>query len=369
MEGKKINVCLVEYKYHSEVIRSLTYFFLDSKCQVTIISNKKCLEDLSDLTDEKDLDMVLIESSKPIKSLRYNLVIYVTPFDDLQINRPVIDPSEAYLMIHNIHYWLHPGQNIYFLKDFHHAIKHGLRFFKYWNLQRFRRNRQYLEGFKGILAPSRMLCEGGRNSDRLSGYLDTGYSRGEEYTLSKNKNLTIVIPGAVTADKNPKKIIKAIRALANNESIGIDVVLAGPNRLLSRSFIHNCQSDYFTLEVFDSLISQPVYDQLIKKADLGIIAVQPFKDYKGIREKRGITNITGGIFDMMRFNKPFLVPAFYQVAVNESGIWKYENEDELISIIQEFIELPITPKTYLFKKTMEELFFINTQNWQALLAD
>ena len=106
---------------------------------------------------------------------------------------------------------------------------------------------------------------------------------------------------------------------------------------------------------------------MCSEADLGVIALDKNKNYKGIIETRGLTNITGGIFDMYRFGLTFFVPQFYPVKEPNEGILRYQNGDDFMTQLQLLISNKAEVNRHNRKNLMKEIYTFNADSVRLLL--
>jgi len=98
------------------------------------------------------------------------------------------------------------------------------------------------------------------------------------------------------------------------------------------------ENDFFEVNFFQHHISQKKYDAYLFNTDFAIIPIRRFKKFGIIQEEYGISNITGGVNDMLRFGIPFLISKSYPPEKS----WKdlavfFENKNELIKVIEKWI--------------------------------
>jgi hypothetical protein len=336
-------VYLIEYKNHFEVLRSLGELFLDLGLNVIVITTEKCSKILSDLTDENKLKLLDLKDSASINfDTKKDICIYITPFDITHVQNIPIKVENAYLLIHNLNYWLNPHRNFSLFKP-PLSIK-SLNLFKYWKFKSRKINNQFLMKFKGLLAPSGLRIDPYLSS-KIKGTLDISYCRLSYTSLEKNDTvIRVVTPGTVNTDRDYLMAIKALAKGSNKHHQKIKYTLLGQNHSLAYDLIKNYINQDFEIELSEKEVPPETFTSIMANAHFCIIPLKREKNYKGVNEIRGETNISGGFNDVLRYVTPTILPAFYPVPESINSLFStYENQDELELLIERWI----TDKKYL----------------------
>jgi len=136
--------------------------------------------------------------------------------------------------------------------------------------------------------------------------------------------LHLVIPGTVRPEgRNFDPLIKAIEGLPKNYTRTWKITLAGKvegrfgKEILNR--LQHAIRDRGILIYALNGYSQMQYEQILQDADFFLLPLKPNLHLGLYTERYGQTNISGGVSDAIRFQKPILIPDWYTFPI----YWKH----------------------------------------------
>lgn len=159
--------------------------------------------------------------------------------------------------------------------------------------------------------------------------------------LPQNEKLTFVIPGSINEKrKNYDIVLDAFNDLSPEIKNKVKLVLLGrPSGSFGEKVIYSCKelnSEGLTVEYFTAYVPPETMNRQLQKADV-IIAPLKF-DYRSatVTERYTYTKGTGSFSDSLRFGKPTLVPAEYNIAPEFKDCFvKYKDAEDLARMIRD----------------------------------
>lgn len=305
-------VCLIESEYHYEVLRNFTLSICDH-CNVTIITHDYCKKNLSKLY-QLDVKIVSYEEDMALADYMINKNVFdyrlaTTPPAYSFYSQHEHWFQGADCLIHNMNYWLQPFKNIYFLK--HPSLKNLKslgRFIKYLpDLQR--RRSKYKDVFTNYIAPSESLYENYKVFQKLKSYVRLDF-QAENLDKTEKEYHQIVIPGTVNHFRDYESVFKALQELSPRIEKPIKLYLLGVNQLKLET--KKYENDTFSIHTFDQPIAEENYINYLRTSDLGILPLKEEIEHMGILEKKGTSNISGGVNDFVYVGLRGLIPEFYK---------------------------------------------------------
>lgn len=196
----------------------------------------------------------------------------------------------------------------------------------------------------------------------------------------ENDKLTIAIPGAIDGHRRDYNlcfnVIEKIHHQTNSNNIRYKFLgeIIGPIGEILYNKMKKIQNKNIDIIHLFSPESNALFDSEMSKCDIVFLPLNVKTKYEGITEIYGLTKVTGVLYDMMRFQKPGIIPDEMIIPPNiSSSIIKYKSEDELISIILNLVNDKNTLKhlqqnaksnsDYYTKEKIRERFlkkFLNT---------
>ncbi|MFN7013964.1 MAG: hypothetical protein ACK4ON_06820, partial [Bacteroidia bacterium] len=146
----------------------------------------------------------------------------------------------------------------------------------------------------------------------------------------------VAIPGGIDGHRRDIDMVLRIIEKLNNKNIEFNFIgnilgIPGEKTLQKINLLK--QSGYNLNHYYDETDNR-LFEKKMSESDIILSPLNVFTNYEGIKEVYGLTKSTGVVFDMMRFEKPGIVPVELNTNKNiESSILKYKNEDDLINII------------------------------------
>ena len=228
-------------------------------------------------------------------------------------------PVNSMLVIHNYHFWFdyenHKAPLFHHLKTIWHQWiyffsyrqkqKRWLSRFRYWNS---------LVSFP-FIPPQRIP---------------------PQLSTSKN-NLSVVIPGGIRENgRDYGLVIQLIEKLPTTMAIEL-VFLGDASSLFARRFMKSMdkmKTKSIQIVCFEKYIPATIFQSYMENASFLWLPLLPFRYYGGVLEKVGVSTITGGIFDVWKYQKPCFLPYWYPIPSGmEKLILPYTRIDEIIQHI------------------------------------
>jgi len=330
-------ICIIETESHYEVVRNFVLSIID-KADFTIITNTFCAGNLGVLESDNVVIYNYEKENEKVGNIikeEYDCKLTTTPpsFEFYRQNMSWFIGSD--LVVHNLNYWFEPFRNIYFFKKlFPVNVKSLLRFLKYLP-DLMRRRKHYKKTFRRFLAPSKELYENYRSHDKLSAYIRLDHNRFEPGD-SEDGLTKIVIPGTVNDFRDYDMALQVLSDVAVQEEKKYKVVLLGRNPG-KRSFARY-ENPYLGIQTFEESLSDEEYTRLLRTADFGILPLREEIEHLGILEKKGSSNISGGVNDLVYVGLRGLVPEFYTIN-KDRNIAEYLDPKDLKKKFQALLDL------------------------------
>jgi hypothetical protein len=158
---------------------------------------------------------------------------------------------------------------------------------------------------------------------------------------SANEHLRVAIPGSIDGN-NRRNYQFALSAIEKINQLNSNITFVFLGKILSAEGekifekISNLKNNGCNIEHKYDPISNKTFDDELNNCDLVFMPVKIHFKYEGIPEIYGQTKVTGVLYDMMRFQKPGIIPIEHVVPPTmESSILTYSNEDDFITQILE----------------------------------
>jgi len=176
------------------------------------------------------------------------------------------------------------------------------------------------------------------SNPKLIGVLDFDIS--SECILPKYSNtINIVIPGGISnKSRDYTMIVDAFKTSLNTFRNPVHLHLLGPvNSAYARNIVQHLldlENNNFHLVFYKTFISQEDFDQVIRDADFMILPMNQWMKFYAFKERNGFSCVSGNINDMVRFNIPSIIPAFYPVSDSFRNIVaQYRDQEHLTELI------------------------------------
>lgn len=331
---KKIGI--VELFYHHEVILHFVKLFSGSGLEVQFFVAGQVFRDINDYGAENIHWIVkspqqstagFLESNRQLLN-ENELLIFTTIVGEFALfSRLALKPITL-LIIHNANAFLQTKQSLAFsshpaswLKDFGRllrniCLKREIHF-----------RRQLLSRINYICFPSPAISQYNAAhlrpfACRLCPPLPLAFYQGS--FEGEMDIVQISIPGTViNKGRDYRLVAKALRAVL-------------PGRLMEGECIKELKelqehgNTQFELLYFDHSLSQAEYDYWLQRTDFFILPLKKHRRFSLYREKTGLTKISGGINDMIRFGIPSLLPSLYPLEESLEFLnLRYSGLDEL----------------------------------------
>jgi len=156
------------------------------------------------------------------------------------------------------------------------------------------------------------------------------------YNETKNDTVfTITIPGSVDINKRDYwTVVRALEKIKQQNHSLIEIYLLGkPVSYKGRQIVKMFQSlnsDTITVYTFNEEVPQTEFEKIMMRTNLIWCPVKSIRNVYFYKEQFGITKISGGVSDVIRYGKYGLIPDFYPLPKNlERIITRYTSSDDL----------------------------------------
>jgi hypothetical protein len=153
----------------------------------------------------------------------------------------------------------------------------------------------------------------------------------------ENEHLRIAIPGSIDGN-NRRNYQFALSAIEKISKINPEIKFVFLGKILSAegekifNQISILKSKGCNVEHKYDPTTNKIFDDELNNCDIVFMPVKIHFKYEGIPEIYGQTKVTGVIYDMMRFQKPGIIPIEHVVPTTmESSILTYFNEEDFIN--------------------------------------
>jgi glycosyltransferase involved in cell wall biosynthesis len=334
-----MNIAIFDIQ-HFEMVHVLHHVFDAPSNNITFLTNKSIFSKLknSSLGDKAYTAIVkedypstsefLSSCYKHIETNKIDAVIFNTIDEDYREVWRFIKKLNIpfFITVHNVNTWLNPPItfNLHALKNYYHRKKilqksRGLIVQEELFIDYIQQNKLYT---KPITAVPHTLNE-------------------KQITAHKNNFLRIAIPGAI--DGNNRRdytfCLSAIEKIGKKNPeitfVFIGQIYYQEGESVYAKIVALQNKGYNILHKFD-ITSNKLFDNEMEQCDIVFMPVKVNTKYEGIPEIYGQTKVTGVLYDMMRFQKPGIIPIEHVVPPTmKSSVLTYSSEDEFVNKILE----------------------------------
>lgn len=230
-------------------------------------------------------------------------------------------PKNSILLIHNFYFWFEYKQhsapiNYHFKTWWHHFIY----FRTYQNKQQW-----WLSQFQ--------YC---RNVSDFHGQLS---EKGPFKCSDLTSNISLVIPGGITDNGRDYHLIRSF-VMAISSDIRLELVFLGfASSPFARRFLksmYKIKPAGVQIVSFEKYVPADLFQFYMEKSTLIWLPLKPFRYYSGVMEKVGYSTVTGGVFDVWKYQKPCFLPSWYPVpSFIRNLVLPYHHLDEIIFYVSE----------------------------------
>jgi len=158
----------------------------------------------------------------------------------------------------------------------------------------------------------------------------------------RNEILKVAIPGGIDGHRRDIDLVLEIVEEINNLNLKIEFNfignVLGELGLALLKKIETLKEKGYLLNHYYSDDDNVLFEKKMTECDIILSPINVNTSYEGIKEIYGQTKATGVVFDMMRFEKPGILPIHLKTSSTmESSIIKYENKNDLINILTKLV--------------------------------
>lgn len=298
-------IAYIEIDTHAEIAENfMSLIGLSQKVLVDFYFSQKVLSLLDETAASNG--QIFKADAKTLFSLlkgeKYDLVIIGTAHRYFNLFLKIVECFPTLIIAHNLNFVKTDNWNL--LKNiFKTQVKFRLKLLLKEGL--LLKNKVY-EKARGLVVLDRQI------SSEKYHFLPLFYN---EYCSDKKPDgiFRIVIPGAVSQKRRDYSLIlkeiKKIRIEGALEFVFLGKALGKELEWIENFKIENSN---INLVYFTEKVSQNIYDNWMRKADILWCPIQQKTDFFSVKEYYGLTKISGNIGDAIKYGKLAVFPKFYQ---------------------------------------------------------
>lgn len=291
-----------------------------------------------------------------------DLILWITAVAPLRwINNLGLEPPLV-LIIHNRYTWFDPIRHLYpaWCTPYQFLVS-LIRVVRLLVVQRAEQKKM-LGWVAAVAFPSRNVFSLALQSGHLpaSGkafYLPFGCFMERPARTSDNDTdiVRIVVPGTVTNNgRDYNTLARAFKEVVPQLGKTVELTLLGQVKMgkITLRKLQKIQGKRFRLQTFDSWIPQKDYDIHLRNADFLILPFEPFRRFGIIKESLGISAVSGGVSDMVRFGIPAICSIYYHLDDElEQLVERYNSPRQLAELLHSWI---VEEKYLLARRRMDK---------------
>ncbi|MEQ8474373.1 MAG: hypothetical protein RIC35_24465 [Marinoscillum sp.] len=349
----KIKLLIIEFDYHSEVLRDLCLLCAESEFVLTIFTSEKTWNSVGLSEDIPHLEVFIKKKGLSLKDFfkQYqtvtdsnDIVLFNTCasnfkfFSRYRFNIPCV------LRIHNYNSYFERTENLQFdLNSWQYDLEH-LFYRSLWRRDWYYR-RKFLKCINYFMFPNEVITEYARNRGRIE---HKKILKSLPYTFSRSfheiKNTEIIITVVGTVEKkrrNYDELIDALALASPSFNQPVKLVLLGKLKgnygqkiKLKLATLSNPKLQVVTYEQF---VPQATYDDIMTRSSFQIVPINLETRYQICSEKYGLTKISGAESEMIKYQLQSVFPNGYLVP--EELVQLTTNYSSTADLAERIIEL------------------------------
>lgn len=379
MERKAITI--IEFDYHAEVlVNALKIFIALNEYQILLFVSDKVWQQVSSSLASRD-DIIKVYIAKNYKEIKHLIetrlkeinnskaIFFNTLASNFRFFNSVEFTPPVILRIHNSNTYFNPLRSInpkltpfFIWKDTSYWILHV--FLKQDTIYRKKFVQNKVDYFQ---FPSLPIAEYALNNHYLPPnklFPTVPYVFMQKVLPNKNTGNTVnivILGGIDKRRRNYKQVLEAFKLVIPTLDTSVKLSLVGKpygfyGRIITQKF-KKLENKHLKIEVFNSFVPQNIFNKITTNANFLLIPTVKETRYKIYKELYGFTKISGNINDMILYQKPALVPAFYPLEESiQNHTEIYEDTDSLAAILKKWI-LDKEYEKYEIKTVLKDYFF------------
>ncbi len=342
MKDGVISIAVIELNYHVEVLRNLCRILEGAEFKVTVFT-KSILWNRVGEKAEDFTNLTVVEMPEDINLEQYfnqnltlinqhdivffnTLALYHKQASSLDIRPPII------LRVHNAIAELDPRRGVYFFDKKIFSTLAGFVKRVVIRKEWYYRER-FLAKVSALMFPSQAIEEY-VETERISkflpiitpglplSFLEEGQvSEFETPKIEDKKTISIVVPGNVDSRRRRySDLLQALQLAKSEFDKPVTITLLGQpkgkrGKRIQESFVAAFIGDNkISVRKFDSFVSDKEFSGTMKEASLLVFPINLNARYQIYNERYGKTKISGADADILKFQRPALMPEGYGVA-------------------------------------------------------
>lgn len=331
-----MNIAIFDLQ-HFEMVHVLHHVFNSSQNNITFFTNKNLINKIKNSSlasssysfvleeDSDSIDSFFQKCLDHIKINKTEVIIFNTIDVHYKSTWNFIKQLDIpiFITIHNINTWLKPPftlnkialSNYYYRKKIISRTS-GLIVQEELFINYVKKNTNYK---KPVFALPHTLKE-------------------KETALPKNRKLVVAIPGAIDGHRRDNdfslSVIEKVSAKNKNvQFVFIGGIVGHLGEKIYARMQELKQKGCDILHYYDPT-SNKVFDEQMSNCDIVFLPLIVETKYEGITEIYGATKVTGVLYDLMRFEKPCIVPHSLIIPPTmKNSVISYQDENSFVDLI------------------------------------
>lgn len=320
------NICLIETAGHGEVLRSLVLCFLEGGFSVNVISNDQNLDFLNGIHAE-NLKWVEFEEEsvsrfwKELEKKGNLRILFITMPRKKHLDKLGMTLAQSGVLLHNMNYSMAPFSHTYFLKRPMKGLRSLIRFIKYLPEILWERKALMTKFEKGYY-PATLTAN--------NKFIPLHLSYPELAFVVPKGDWVVGIPGSVDGSRDYGLVLSVLDEISKEKGQEIRVELLGKLRQKAKNIWKDGAFPHLQIRYYEEHLNYVDFSNKMMSTSFLIAPIRAEKDYRGILEWKGKTNITGVENDAIRYGKVCFLPSFYPSIGGLEGLFRgYEGGEDL----------------------------------------
>jgi hypothetical protein len=331
-----MNIAIFDLQ-HFEMVHVLHHVFNSPENTITFFTNKNLLNKIKNSSlsassyfsvaeeDSGSIDEFFFKCAAIVKEKKIEVIICNTIDVHYKSTRNFIEQLNipVFVTIHNINTWLKPPftLNTVALKNYYYR-------------------RKILSKTSGIIVQEELFIDYVKNQ---TNYKKPVFAlphtlKEKETPMPKNDKLVVAIPGAIDGHRRDNDFSLSVieKICSKNKNVRFVFIGGIVGHLGEKIFARMQelkQKGCDILHYYDPS-SNKVFDEQMSNCDIVFLPLIVETKYEGITEIYGTSKVTGVLYDLMRFEKPCIVPYTLIIPPTmRNSVVSYENENTFVDLV------------------------------------
>ena len=349
----KRKIGLIELYGHNEVLYIL-YRLLKNDFEISVFTTHSILKDAEDYFDGKLNNWYdnppQMSNEQFIKSNlallnQQDILIFVTLISSFRFFANTYFKAKTICIIHNVNTMLIPRKSLW-IEQF--LVSDIFRLLRSIILRDNFYKKKLLEKIDFISYPSKNLTAYSKEISSIHNHkiIDPiPFSFFEKYIEREEQTPIIIsIPGSINKTSRDyelvyfalKEVLPKLRKKIVLQFLGSAKTKYGEDVINKFTAIEN---EYFQITFFEKPLSQKEFDSYLQKTDFLILPIKKYIKFGIYKEEYGVSNISGGMNDLLRFGIPALVSSDYKIEEECQKLAShFRNKMDLKLLLEDWIQ-------------------------------